>query len=321
MLGRVPGLIDQAAEALIAPSFTRAGYDLRSRLEDWTSLDSYDLTGRRILITGGTSGLGRAAVEQFVRCGADVTFTGRRSERNEEVRAEIQAATGGAVAQPIAADMGDLDQVRALADQIGDVDVLIHNAGALTPDRRVSPDGTEATVASQVVGPFLLTSLLLDQLAAGEPGRVLTMSSGGMYSARLSVSGLEMSEADYNGTTQYALAKRAQVTLNEMWAERFEGAGVVFHALHPGWADTPGVEESLPVFRKVVGPLLRSSEQGSDTLVWLGADDGQPTETSGLFWHDRQPRSIHRLASTRRSDTPERRSNLWDWCCERSGAN
>jgi hypothetical protein len=122
-----------------------------------------------------------------------------------------------------------------------------------------------------------------------------------------------MSDGDYDGTEQYARAKRAQVTLNEMWAERVDHGEVVFHALHPGWADTPGVAESLPTFRRIVGPLLRTPEQGADTLVWLAATD-RATESSGGFWLDRRPRSIHRLPTTRRSDTPARRARLWDEC-------
>jgi NAD(P)-dependent dehydrogenase (short-subunit alcohol dehydrogenase family) len=124
---------------------------------------------------------------------------------------------------------------------------------------------------------------------------------------------------DYRGAEQYARAKRAQVTLNELWAERLAGSGVVFHAVHPGWADTPGVEASLPTFRRIVGPFLRTPEQGADTLVWLAADDGAPLATSGRFWLDRRPRSIHKLPTTRHTDTPERRAQLWAWCLERSG--
>ena len=161
--------------------------------------------------------------------------------------------------------MGDLRAVEALATELARrhdrIDVLIHNAGALTADRRESPQGIEMTVASQVMGPFLLTARLLPQLRVGGPGRVLTMSSGGMYSAASTVERLQMG-ADYKGAEQYARAKRAQVTLNEMWAQRVDPAEVVFHALHPGWADTPGVAESLPTFRKVVGPLLRSPRAG-----------------------------------------------------------
>ncbi len=103
-----------------------------------------------------------------------------------------------------------------------------------------------------------------------------------------------------------------------MLAERFGDRGVNFHSLHPGWADTPGVEDALPTFRKIVGPLLRTAEQGSDTLVWLAADDAA-LETNGDFWHDRRIRNIHKLATTRSTDTPQRRQELWDWVVATSG--
>jgi NAD(P)-dependent dehydrogenase (short-subunit alcohol dehydrogenase family) len=196
--------------------------------------------------------------------------------------------------------------------------VLIHNAGALTPERHVAADGTEATIASQVVGPFLLTTLLLDRLAATPPSRVITMSSGGMYAAALTVSQLQMTAEGYKGSEQYARAKRAQVTLNEMWADRWPDSGIRFHSMHPGWADTPGVDASLPTFAKVMGPLLRTPDQGADTLVWLAADD-EPLESNGLFWLDRRPRSIHKLPTTKRTDTPERRERLWEWVAATAG--
>ena len=139
------------------------------------------------------------------------------------------------------------------------------------------------------------------------------MSSGGMYGAELEVESLPMTPANYNGTRQYALAKRAQVTLNEIWAEKIVDRKVVFQALHPGWSDTPGVAEALPTFKKIVGPLLRSPEAGADTMIWLAADDDRAIATSGKFWLDRRIRPIHRLNRTKRSDTPERRRALWDW--------
>ena len=313
--------LDTVIEAPVVPSFTRLGYDARSRLDEWTDLDSYDLSGRVIVLTGATSGIGKAAALQLAQCGATLVLVGRTEEKNASVAADIRAVSGNLSVSHMAADMGDLDQVRDLAAHVLEahdrLDVLIHNAGALTADRRTAPDGTEATVASQVIGPFLLTGLLLDRLAASAPSRVLTMSSGGMYSAPLTLKKLEMSEADYNGTEQYARAKRAQVTLNQVWSERFADRGISFHALHPGWADTPGVDASLPTFSKIVGPLLRTPAQGADTLVWLAADDAG-TATSGEFWHDRRTRSIHKLSRTRTSDTAERRHKLWTWVAERA---
>ncbi len=315
-------VVDAVIEAPVVTSFTKIGYGLRQRLDDWTSLDDYDLTGRVMLVTGATSGLGRAASAQLARCGATIVIVGRDSERNQGVVDDLIEATGNQSISEFAADMGHYDDVRHLAERVladhDRLDVLIHNAGALTNERHDAPDGTEATVASQVVGPFLLTGLLLERLAASAPARVLTMSSGGMYTAGLTVSKLEMPADEYKGTEQYARAKRAQVCLNEMWAERFGHLGVVFHALHPGWADTPGVDDALPTFSKVMGPLLRTAEQGADTLVWLAADDA-PLDCNGKFWLDRRTRSIHKLPTTRSTDTPERREELWKWVAETGG--
>ena len=315
--------VDRLIEGPVVTSFTSIGPAIRSRLDGWTPLDDYDLSGRSVLITGATSGLGRAAAATFGRLGADVILLGRSADKTERVRDELATTAPDATLETVIADMGDLDQVRrAATDVLGrhaSLDVLIHNAGALSDERRETAAGFEATVASQVYGPFLMTSLLLPALRAARPGRVLTMASGGMYATRLTVGSLEMGVDHYRGSEQYARAKRAQVTLNEMWAERVEADDVVFHALHPGWADTPGVEESLPRFHKILGPVLRSPDEGVDTLVWLAADDAA-TERSGGFWLDRRPRSIHKVPTTRRSDTPERRAALWDQVATASGA-
>ena len=310
-------VIDKVVEAPVFTSFTNVGYTVRKRLDEWTPLGHYDLSGRTVLLTGATSGLGYAAARQLAGAGARLLLLGRNPDKTERVRDELAAESGNDSLETVIADMGDLAAVRAAAEAVASrvesLDVLIHNAGALSNERREGTAGIELTVASQVVGPHLMTTLLLDRLSAAAPGRVLTMSSGGMYTAGLTDSQLQMTAADYKGAEQYARAKRAQVTLNEMWAERVPSSDVVFHALHPGWADTPGVEEALPSFRKVVGPLLRSPEQGADTLVWLAADDGEPLASSGEFWLDRRARSIHKLPQTRKTDTPERREKLWAW--------
>lgn len=320
---RLADLADAVLELPVAPSFTRVGIAARRRLDGWRDLDGYDLSGRVVVVTGATSGLGAAAAEQLASMHAHVVIVGRDPEKTERTRDRIAAATGSGTVDTAIADLGDLDAVRALADDIAarfpSVDTLVHNAGALSSKRTTNADGIETTVASQVLGPFLLTTLLLPQLGAARPGRVITVSSGGMYATGLTVGGLQMDADGYGGSEQYARAKRAQVTLNEMWAERVPASDVVFHAMHPGWADTPGVEASLPTFRRITGPLLRSAEEGADTMVWLVADDAA-LGSSGRFWHDRRQRSIHKLPTTRRTDTPERRAALWAWCVEQTAS-
>ena len=320
-MSNLPRILDAALEAPIVTSFSRIGCAVRSRTDHWTPLDDYDLTGRTAVVTGATSGLGRAIAEQLARCGAGVVLWGRDRVKTERIRDDLAATTGSSALDIAVADLAEPDTVREAAQLLlaahARLDVLVHNAGSLSTTRRTNSNGREATVASQVLGPFLLTSLLLDRLRASAVSRVITMSSGGMYAAPLTVDNLEMG-SDYRGTEQYARVKRAQVTLNEMWAERVPDSEVVFHAVHPGWADTPGVQESLPGFRRVMRPLLRTPAEGADTTVWLAADD-EAIRSSGVFWHDRRRRPIHRLGSTRRSDTAQRRKDLWDWCIAATG--
>ena len=126
--------------------------------------------------------------------------------------------------------------------------------------------------------------------------RRLTLSG---YDAQVvALDDLQYEKTTYDGSRAYARTKRALVTLTEMWAEQLQDSGVVVHAMHPGWADTPGVETSLPRFYRVTKPLLRSPAQGADTIVWLGAAAAGP---SGRFWHDRAQRPVHLLPTTRES--------------------
>ena len=324
-MSRLARFVDRVLEWAVVPSFTRIGHAVRRRLFGWDDTQRLDRTGRVVVITGATSGLGRAAAERIARAGATLVVVGRDRERTERACEEIADASGNPDVEPVVADLGDFEQVREAAAEIARrherLDVLIHNAGALLGERTENDDGVEVTVAVHVVGPFLLTTLLDDLLEATPGARVLTMSSGGMYTADLRAADIEMPTGDYNGSKQYARAKRAQVTLNEMWAERSGPDGPRFHALHPGWADTPGIADALPGFHRVVGRLLRSPEEGADTLVWLALDDGVPLTSTGRFWLDRRPRPIHRLRRTRRSDTAERRGALWRWVSDAAGVS
>ncbi len=317
--------VDALLEASIVGSFTRLGFLTRRRLDRWSPTEGLDLRGRVIVITGATSGLGLEAATTLARTGATIEVVARDAAKAAATCARIRAASGDTHVDHTVADLGDLDAVRRAADALrarhARVDVLVHNAGALDDVRHETPQGLEQTVATHVVGPFLLTTLLLDRLLAAPRARVLWVSSGGLYSEPLDPDRLELDAAHYDGTKAYARAKRAQVTLSAMWAERLRATGVVVHAMHPGWADTPGVARSLPTFRRVVGRLLRTPAEGADTLIWLASDDGVPLAGTGQFWLDRRPRALHLTAATRRSDTPEARARLWAWVVARSGAD
>jgi NAD(P)-dependent dehydrogenase (short-subunit alcohol dehydrogenase family) len=314
-------LVDGLLEGSVVGSFSRLGYAVRSRSANWSEVDSIDLRGRTVAITGPTSGLGRATTVHLRRLGANVVMIARDAAKTATLADELRTLDAPGDIHSIIADMGDLEAVRRAASELRSlesIDVLVHNAGALLKERAVSPQGLEATIASHVLGPFLMTSLVHDLVTS----RVITVSSGGMYAATLpdfaAGQTLEMPTGSYDGTRQYAIAKRAQVTLNEMWAKRMTSPQ--FFAMHPGWADTPGVQESLPLFRQLTKPLLRTVDEGADSILWLAADPDVALP-SGSFIGDRQTRPLHRLPKTRRSDTAANRAALWSWCSEKTGIN
>jgi NAD(P)-dependent dehydrogenase (short-subunit alcohol dehydrogenase family) len=314
--------LDALLEASVVGSFTAIGYEVRRRLYGWQDVATLDMTGRTVLITGGNSGLGLVTATALARIGAAVRIVARDAGKGARAVAELDAL-GRAPAGLYVADLSSLDDVRRLAREIRDrerrLDVLVHNAGALLAQRRESADGHEMTFATMVLGPFLLTHELLPLLRATPDGaRVLWISSGGMYTQTLDVDALEMGPDGYSGTTAYARAKRAQVVLAEEWAKRLRDDRVAVHAMHPGWADTPGLETGLPGFRTVLGPVLRSPDQGADTIVWLAAAE-HPGRVTGRFWLDRAPRSTSKLVPS--GATPRARAALWDRCERLSGVD
>ena len=317
----VADLVDRTIEAMVVPSFTRIGYEVRRRLDHWEPLDRYPMHGRVVAVTGPTSGIGEVIATALARQGARVLLIARSPERAALARARIAGATGNADLELYEADMSDLGAVRRVAERIrraeARLDAIVHNAGGLLTERRTSVDGYEMTFATMVLGPFVLTEGLLPLLAASEDGRIVTVTSGGMYTQALRLDDLQMDHEPYRGTIAYARAKRAQVVLTRLWAQRQRGSSVVAHAMHPGWADTPGIEASLPRFRRLIGPLLRTPAQGADTAVWL-ASAPEPARTSGRLWLDRRARPFDRLPGTRVSADDARR--LWDACRELADA-
>ena len=191
------------------------------------------------------------------------------------------------------------------------------NAGALSHEYTVTGEGNELTVATHVLSPFLLTRALRPLLEASAPSRVIVVASGGMYTQPLDVDALDPDPAGYDGTKTYARCKRAQVVLAEEWTRHLLDTGVSVNAMHPGWADTPGLRTSLPGFTRVVGPLLRTPAEGADTIVWLAAAP-DAAGLSGLFFLDRQARTKHRLRRTRRRDEARETARLWRLCTERT---
>lgn len=317
----VRAVVDGGLELSVVGSFSRVGIVIRRRLYAWTSPPAGALHGRTILVTGATSGLGRAATDALAALGARVILVGRSEERLAAVHDALVVAHGEDRFPVVVADMGSLRSVRAAVIKVLEtesrLDVLADNAGAIFPERIEGPDGLEATFATLVVGPFVLVSGLLPLLRQTAGSRVVAVTSGGMYSQRLDLDDLQSTAEPFSGPRAYARGKRMQVALVREWARRLGASGVTVNAMHPGWADTPGLAEALPTFHRLMRPLLRTAAEGADTLVWLAAapDAG---DRSGQLFLDRQPRPFDRIPSTRLSAGDRRR--LWDQVVASSGA-
>jgi NAD(P)-dependent dehydrogenase (short-subunit alcohol dehydrogenase family) len=314
----LPGLdsIDGALELSVVGSFSRIGFEIRRRLYGWKDVPTGALTGRTVLITGPTSGLGRAASDLLANLGAQLVLVGRDVRKLERVRDELAITPDEAPHRVVVADMSELASVAAAVATIRAseprLDVIVDNAGAIHRDRRETADGLEATFATMVAGPFALVSGLLPALRSAGRARVIAVTSGGMYAQPLDLDDLQSRRGAFNGTRAYARAKRAQVALMREWARRLgppERSGIAYNAMHPGWAETPGLAEALPTFTRAMSPILRTPHQGVDTLVWLAADE-QGHDVTGRLYLDRRPRPFDRAPMTRLSAADRRR--LWD---------
>lgn len=300
-LGRA---IDTAMDRTIAPGYTRVGLAVRRRLPGWPSdAPPGALAGKHVIVTGATSGLGAATAAGLADLGAELHLVVRNPDK---LRGLGDWADDATVWQ---CDVSDLDDVRRFTEAFLDsgttLHAIVHNAGSMPPERTESAQGHEMTMALHVLGPVLMTEELRPVLAEG--ARVVLVTSGGMYAQPLRDDDPEYLKGDYTPTNAYARSKRAQVELLPVLAR--EWIGVDVHATHPGWADTPGVQESLPTFRRVTKPFLRDADGGAETTVWLVATE--PAQPAPALWHDRRPRPTSIMRKTRTSD--DQRERLWTW--------
>lgn len=304
-------LLDAALDATVVLSFDRHGYRRHARHFDAAEL-AVDLRGRTVLVTGANSGLGLAATRQLARLGAEVVMLCRDLSRGEAARAEVLARQPDARLELARLDVASLADVRRFAQGWRrPIDVLVNNAGVLPDAFTRTAEGLELTFATNVVGPFALTRALRPHLR----GRVISVSSGGLYPVRLDLRALQGEGRRFDGVAAYAQTKRAQVVLNELWAAR--EPALTFAAMHPGWADTPAVRSSLPRFHAVTRRLLRTPDEGADTITWLAAAP-RLAGVSGRFWFDRREAPVHRFPWTRES--AGQRAELWALCERLAGS-
>jgi NAD(P)-dependent dehydrogenase (short-subunit alcohol dehydrogenase family) len=257
----------------------------------------WDIVGARVLLTGGTSGIGRAAAAELARRGAEVMITARDQAKGQAAAQAIRAETGVDV-QVGLLDLSRLDSVRDFAADYtrthDRLDVLVNNAGTMTGKRMQTPDGLEWTFGVNHLAPFLLTRLLSDLLVASAPSRVISVSSEVHHSAKqgLDLDDLQMTRG-WSAQKAYAASKLATILMTVELDRRLADQGVTALAVHPGVVATnfgkgPEGRWLMRVMMTALGPLLKKPVDGAAPLVLLATAPDDVVDQS-LYWSQITP--------------------------------
>ncbi len=252
------------------------------------------MEGKVVLITGGTSGIGKASATALAAMGAEVVVTGRNKVRGDKALAEIRRDSGSEKVSLMLADLAVQAEVRKLAEAFKEqrdrLDVLVNNAGLIRSRHIETPDGIELTLAVNHLAPFLLTNLLLDLLKGSAPSRIITVSSEARRNAKIDFDDLQQSRWRYRAFPVYGMTKLANILFTYELAERLRGTGVVANCVHPGGVNTNFGNNNrslgLLLFR-AFKPLMRTPQQGADTIVYL-ASSPEAGRMSGKYLTDRK---------------------------------
>jgi retinol dehydrogenase-14 len=268
--------------------------------------------GKTVLITGGTSGIGKATAVAMAAMGANVVVVGRNQERGGAAVEEIKAQSHNESVELMLADLSVQAEVRRLAEEFLErhdrLDVLVNNAGLVQSKRTETPDGIETTLAINHLAPFLLTNLLLGCLEQSAPSRVITVSSEAQRWGTMNFEDMQ-SRRKYRGFPVYGMTKLANIMFTYELAERLDGTGVGANCLHPGSVGTNFGQNNrgaMALFFRTFKPFMRSPEQGADTLIWL-ASSPEVDGVSGKYFSDRKEIEAKKVAYD-----PAARRRLWE---------
>lgn len=259
------------------------------------------MTGKTVLITGGTGGIGKATALGLAHLGAAVGIVGRDLPRAQSAAADIIRQSGNQAVDAFAADMSSQTEVRRLAAAVLDayprLDVLVNNVGGFWAHRHVSADGLERTFAVNHLAPFLLTNLLLDRLKESAPARIVTVSSNAQATGRIAFDDLQ-GEHNYSGSRAYNQSKLANVMFTCELSRHLRGTGVTANALHPGVVHTAFGSEDPSTLARVALPLMRfmkTPAQGAATSIYLASSPDVGAIT-GRYFANSKPKTANRAA-------------------------
>ena len=243
------------------------------------------MEGKRVLITGGNSGIGIVTARELAKQGAEVVLACRDTAKTTAALSVINAgASSPAVNLPV--ELDNLESVRNLAanflSRYDSLDVLINNAGVFPPKQRMTVDGFEMQMGVNHLSHFLLTNLLLDCLKASAPARIVTVSSKLHKAGEIDFDVFKGYEK-YSSQSAYNSSKLANVLFGVELARQLEGTGVTSNVLHPGAVSTDIIRDLPWLLRKIIGMIFISPEKGALTNIMLASDPAL-AETNGKYY-------------------------------------
>lgn len=251
------------------------------------------MEGKIVLITGGNAGIGLATAKSLAAKGAEVIITSRSDEKGKNGVDQIKKASGSEKISYQLLELSSQKNVRDFADRIGKnypkIDVLINNAGCFIGDKVINEDGIEMQFATNHIGHFLLTNLLLPNLKAAGKARVICLSSMAHKSAKsVDLTDINYEKSDYKGWASYARSKICNVLFARELGKRLDGSGVTSYSLHPGGVRTHIAEKNVSWYMKlgwiILKPLMISVEEGAATSIFL-ASSPEVENITGHYWH------------------------------------
>jgi len=277
-------------------------------MTEWTGVRD-----KRVLITGGTRGIGLAAAQELARRGAQVAIVARDEARGAAAIRSIEDESGSTV-DVLRADLTSQAEVRVLASEAFEryprIDVLVNNAGAMFTTRTLTVDGIERTWALNHLAPFLLTTLMLDRLKESAPARIITTSSDAHKGKLIPFDDLNAERSwKARGFTRYGETKLANILFTRELARRLAGTGVNTYCFHPGLVATGFNRNNgalMTTAMVIVAPFSRSPRKAAQTLVWL-ADSPDVSNQSGGYYEDKAL-----AVSSRQAQDPTIARRLWD---------
>lgn len=280
------------------------------------------MNGRTALVTGATGGLGKAIATALAREGATVVVVGRTEARAEDSMRDIRATVPEATLESLACDLSSQESIRSAVEEFlsrhDELHVLVNAAGVFRKDRHVTADGLELTFATNVMGYFLLTNLLLEALKRGasndegRPSRVVNIASkysGGPSVTKIDFDDLQTAQGTYSYLRSTPPTMLGRVLLTQEFAERLRGSNVMVNAVHPGLVKhTSLLQDVGGPFRWMTNTFGKPAEKAADTAVWL-ATAPETAAVSGKLWAKRKE-----LPTPGMGSDPAARKRLWEEC-------